>query len=182
MMMRIPALRELVHELVDLVLGADVDAAGRVVQDEDPRLGHQPLGDDDLLLVAAREGLDRDVDRGRLDGEALGELEGLGELGVAVDAHEAGEAVEVGQGDVLEDGLDEHQALALAVLGHQADAVGHGVARAVDRDLLAVEADRAGGDVAVLAEDRGDELGAAGAHEARRCRGSRPCAGRSRRP
>ncbi len=46
---------ELAQELVDLLLGADVDAARGVVQQDDPRPAHQPLGDHHLLLVSARK-------------------------------------------------------------------------------------------------------------------------------
>jgi hypothetical protein len=52
---------------VHLVLGADVDPARRVVEQQHGRLGVEPLGEDDLLLVAAgqRAGLlvDRPVGR-----------------------------------------------------------------------------------------------------------------------
>ncbi len=51
---------------VDLVLGPHVDAARRLVEDEEPRVGGQPLADHHLLLVAARERLHR------LAGEVLG--------------------------------------------------------------------------------------------------------------
>ena len=44
---------ELGDDPVDLDLGPDVDPAGRLVEDEDPRLGREPLGEDDLLLVPA---------------------------------------------------------------------------------------------------------------------------------
>ena len=50
--------RQLVEELVDLLLGADVDAASRLVEDEDVAVLDQPAGDDRLLLVAARQVLD----------------------------------------------------------------------------------------------------------------------------
>ncbi len=46
---------ELGDDPVDLDLGADVDAARRLVEDQDRRLRGQPLGQDDLLLVAARQ-------------------------------------------------------------------------------------------------------------------------------
>ena len=46
---------ELGDDPVDLDLGADVDAAGRFVEDQQARLRGQPLGQDDLLLVAARQ-------------------------------------------------------------------------------------------------------------------------------
>ena len=47
------------HQPVHLGLGADVDAAGRLVDDEHPRAGGQPLGQHDLLLVAAGQRADR---------------------------------------------------------------------------------------------------------------------------
>ena len=44
---------EAVEQLVDLALGADIDAARRLVEDQDIAVAQQPLGDDHLLLVAA---------------------------------------------------------------------------------------------------------------------------------
>ena len=57
-------------EGVDLLLGADVDAAGRLVEEEDARAGGEPLADDDLLLVAAGEGGGGLGDAGAADAEA----------------------------------------------------------------------------------------------------------------
>ena len=54
--------RELVDERVDLRLGADVDAAGRLVEDQDAAARRQPLGEHDLLLVAARQAGGDDVE------------------------------------------------------------------------------------------------------------------------
>ncbi len=65
---------EVPQQLVEFLLGADVDAACRIVEQNDPRPAHQPLGDDDLLLVAARERADRNVETGRLDGQQLHHL------------------------------------------------------------------------------------------------------------
>ena len=50
---------EPVDDRIDLVFGADVDAARRLVHDEDRRRRHQPFGDHDLLLVAAGQALGR---------------------------------------------------------------------------------------------------------------------------
>ena len=50
-----PCCGELAHQRVDLGLGADVDAARRLVHDQDARLGREPLAEHDLLLVAAGE-------------------------------------------------------------------------------------------------------------------------------
>ena len=54
-MMVLPCLAMLDDELVDLVLGADVDAARGLVHEEDLRPALEPLAEDDLLLVAAGE-------------------------------------------------------------------------------------------------------------------------------
>ena len=72
--------RELGHELVHRGLGADVDALGRLVEDDDPRLRRQPLGDHHLLLVAARELADVLVERGGAQVEPRGVLAGQAEL------------------------------------------------------------------------------------------------------
>ena len=53
---------DLAQDPVDLGPGADVDALGGLVGDQDRRVGQQGPGDDDLLLVAAREGSDRRLD------------------------------------------------------------------------------------------------------------------------
>ena len=50
--------RELGHQAVHLGLGADVDAARRLVDDQDLRAGGEPLAEHDLLLVAARQEAD----------------------------------------------------------------------------------------------------------------------------
>ena len=50
-----PVGRELAHQAMDLGLGADVDAARRLVEDEQLRIVGEPLAEHDLLLVAAGE-------------------------------------------------------------------------------------------------------------------------------
>ena len=56
--------------MVDLLLGADVDAPRRLVEDQDVAVLDQPLRDNDLLLVAAGEELGRLTDGGCLDAQA----------------------------------------------------------------------------------------------------------------
>ena len=58
------------EQLVHFRLGADVDAAGRLVDDQDARLERQPAGQHHLLLIAAREVLDRLFGPGHADVEA----------------------------------------------------------------------------------------------------------------
>ncbi len=50
-----PLGRQLDEQLVDLVLGADVDAPRGLVGDEHPRLAQQRPREHQLLLVAARQ-------------------------------------------------------------------------------------------------------------------------------
>ena len=41
------------EQAVDFEFGADIDAAGGFVEEEDVAVAQQPFGDDDFLLVAA---------------------------------------------------------------------------------------------------------------------------------
>ncbi len=54
-----PDRQRLIEQAVDLRLGADVDAGGRILGDQQPAADAEPAPDDDLLLVAARKRLDR---------------------------------------------------------------------------------------------------------------------------
>ena len=45
--------RQLVDDTINLVFRTDVDAAGRLVEDQNLGVGHQPFRQHDLLLVAA---------------------------------------------------------------------------------------------------------------------------------
>jgi hypothetical protein len=47
------ALREVIDQAVDVGLGADVDAAGRFVEDQEAGVRVEPFAQHDLLLVAA---------------------------------------------------------------------------------------------------------------------------------
>ena len=65
-------LRHKLHDVIhDFLLGAHVDAAGRLVEDQQPRLGRQPARQQHLLLVAARERPDGRLDAGGLDAQPL---------------------------------------------------------------------------------------------------------------
>src|SRR5208283_4642154 len=123
-------------ELMDLGLGADVDAARRLVENEDARLGHQPAGDQHLLLIAAGEIEHRLLEIGRADSEArlllLAELLDLALL------DEARARVPAAQERDLHVGLDvedEEAAALLAVLGQERQTGVHRHAGILDRDL-----------------------------------------------
>ena len=47
--------QQLVHDLIDLTLAVDIGATGRLIEDRHLGLGSQPLGHNDLLLIAARK-------------------------------------------------------------------------------------------------------------------------------
>jgi hypothetical protein len=91
---------ELAQERVDLALGADVDAAGRVEAEQGLEPVREPAGDRHLLLVAAREPADLPlrpgVDRERLDCRAHAAA-----LGADVDRPPAKGLLKRGHGDVL---------------------------------------------------------------------------------
>ena len=82
----------------DLGMGADVDAARRLVEDQEARIGRQPAGEDHLLLVAAGQQLDRHVERGGADVERLDELAGDLDLLVAVERAEPAAACPAARG------------------------------------------------------------------------------------
>ena len=157
---------ELVDDRVDLVLGADVDAAGRLVEDQHLRLGHHPLGEHDLLLVAAGEvpGLGHDV--GGLDPHGLAVV--LGDLDFLVAVHESvgGDLCQSCRGGVHADVLDEVQAELLAVLRDIGDACLDRLPDGGGVHLPAVHVDLAGDGAAVaVPEDAHRQFGAPGAHQ-----------------
>src|SRR5664279_3709077 len=108
-----------VHDAVHLVLRADVDAARRFVEDQQFRLGEQPLRDDDLLLVSAGQLYDALVDARRLDTQLPAVLLSSDVLGIAV-LGDVGEAEIDGLLDVLRRHLaavQEHRALDVTPVG-----------------------------------------------------------------
>ncbi len=124
MMMPMPSRGELADHGVHLGLGADVDAARRLVEDEQRGLRVQPLAQHHLLLVAAGELGDRQVDRGRADRQAL--AEGLGGARsprrVRIRPRPVEIALQDRQRDVGGDRHRQRQAELAAVLGDIGDA------------------------------------------------------------
>ena len=131
-------------------LGANVDAAGRLGDEEQVGFHGEGFGQADLLLVAARQLLGLLPGAGALDVEqfdvffaerfhalvvALGEdasQDGLQVL--AVDLHG-------GEGDVPIEALVEKEAHAAAILGHEGHARLERLGRRVERDVFAVKRD-----------------------------------------
>src|SRR5581483_1564873 len=124
-----PFLRERDEDVVDRALRADVDAARRLVGDQDARLAQEHAAEEHLLLVAAGEGADA---RRRLRAADVAPLEnrrGPAALGARPDDCEAAELAEPGERDVLAYRAREGEARVLARLGDHRDARGQAFAR-----------------------------------------------------
>ena len=80
-----PLLQGLLQEMIDLRLGADIDADGRLLEHEKAHLRLHPARDDNLLLIAAAEGGDHALRILRPDGEALEDGGAVGEFRLAPD-------------------------------------------------------------------------------------------------
>ena len=153
------------QEIVHFDLRADVDAARRLVDDEDLRPERQPARQHDLLLIAAGEEARELVGARHADREQAAELFDQLILAALVDEPAgAADLVVRGDGDVGADGEAEEQGLLLAVLRHQAHSGQHRVMRPGEIDLPAVDPDFAGIE-RVGAEDRPRGLGPPGADQ-----------------
>ena len=119
-------------------MGADVDAARRLVKDQEARIGGQPAREDGLLLVAAGQELDGSVGIGRADVQRLDIARGDG-VGFAP-GDGAGPAASrlQSQHDVLAQGQIADDAVGLAFLGAHAKALGDGGLGRGQGDGLAV--------------------------------------------
>src|SRR6056297_6026 len=158
------ALGELMDEEVDLALRADVDAARGLVQDQDPGIAQQDLGDDQLLLVAAGQLAGEGVQAADADVVAIDGLAQRGPLGGTIDQRMR-EPLERLQGEVLVQTHLRDQAFALAVLGEVGDAGPVRVLGRADLERLAVELDPAAR--GTNPDEAFEQLGAARAHQAR---------------
>ena len=106
----------------DLGMGADVDAARRLVQDEHARVGDQRPRQHRLLLVAARELADRLFRVRRGDAERLDHLLAQAILFGARKRPQPAALALQRDGDVLADRKLREYALGLAVFGAKGDA------------------------------------------------------------
>ena len=84
-----PLAGDLADQLVQVALRLDVDADGRLVDDQDVGVGGEPLGDRHLLLVAAGEVADGLRERRRADLERVDEGLDRAGLGAGRDQAEA---------------------------------------------------------------------------------------------
>ncbi len=160
-----PLLRQLVDDPVDLRLGADVDPAGRLVEDQHLGADLEPARQEHLLLVAARQAADPDQRAGgahpqRLE-RRLGPAPAAGQVEHAPAARVAVDHAHV---DVLAARHVEEQPEPLAVLGQVGDAELERLFGPADGHRPAVEPDLARG-LGIGAVDQPGELGPARADQ-----------------
>ena len=154
--------RQPLDEAVDLLLGADVDAARGFVDDDDVGFDQHGLGQQQLLLVAAGQLTDAHLAAAGADVEVADRLVQCPVLRRLV-GQQAAEAVERQQREVRAHGLAQQQPVPLAVLGQVGEAEGGGLRRVADAHRPAVDADLAGG--GAQPHDALHQLGAPGADQ-----------------
>src|SRR6267143_3486070 len=163
---RLAGVGELVDDAIDLVLGADVDTAGRFVQDQDFRIGEQPFRQHHFLLIAAGQVAGSLINIGAADAHAIAIIARHPQLPDIVDDPAGRDAAEIGKRDVLAHVVGEQEAELLAVFGDVGKAGVDGAADGREVDLAAVQGSAAGNLAAPGAADPAHgELGAAGAHQ-----------------
>jgi len=135
------ACRQPVDDLIDLDLAADINSASGLIEQQHARRSCEPLGEHYFLLVAPGERLHFELRIPGVDVKLRDQLVDCGAFGVRIDYTGVGIVPEVHKGHVLTHGQSLHQALALAILGDEAETLGNGLARTGDRDHGAIEAD-----------------------------------------
>jgi hypothetical protein len=124
-----PGGRQLAHELVDLLLGADVDAPRRLGQQVDLGGQWEPFCNGHLLLVAAAQAQYGLAGRLQADAQFLDQLVDEPAFPLAVDEPEPVEPIETGQRQVLADRKLNDEPFSLPVLRDVRDPLLHRAAR-----------------------------------------------------
>ena len=149
---------------MNLGLGADVDAAGRLVHDQDHRTGGEPFAEHHLLLVASGQLTDDLFGAPGPYAEPLDGVAGFFQNPGGIDEKAAHQPAEIGKRHVVGNGLRFDEALRATVLGYVSDAEIARRFRAGDVDGLSLDQDLAGRRWRD-AEDRQRGLGAARSDE-----------------
>ncbi len=147
-----------------LGLGADVDSARRLVNDEEPRVRREPLGEDDLLLVASGQRGYREVLRSGLHLESTRPLLCGRALTPPVDDAEASQLLAQRESRVAGDREVHDETLLSAVLRNESHPGVDGGLGRVCLERFARDGDRSGV-VAIDSEDRASDLGTASTDE-----------------
>ena len=130
-----PLVGKIVDQAVDFRLGADVDAARRLVQDQHLGLA-RPASAPARPSADCRRRACRPPGRAKACAPAACSTKPVTTVRSRPAAHkvEAAEAAQNRQRRVFEHAADQHQPFALAIFGRKADALGDGVVRAADGD------------------------------------------------
>jgi hypothetical protein len=154
------------HQLVDVRLRPDVDASGRLVQEQHARLREQAPRQVRLLLVAAGELPDRRGERGRVEAEVPRQLRDRLLLPPAPHPPRAvREPRQAREADIVRHAEVRREAGALAIAGEEQQAAGDRLARRAQRERPAAKRRAARGPASERAEQRVQHLAGAGALE-----------------
>ena len=128
------------QQAVDLGARADVDAARRLVDDQQPRLHRQPFGEQHLLLVAARQIADDLVHARRRDAQLVDEVSSPAPRPWRCEKwRRTRPCASTVAAMLLTMSMPRNRPDVLAVLGHHADAGRLAVPRALRIDRLAAD-------------------------------------------
>src|ERR1700675_1970296 len=124
---------------MNLGLGADVDAARWLIEDQELGIVGEPLAEHDLLLIAARKAGRDLVDGTCLDAESRDALKRHPPLRSAVDESVARQRPKRRERKIVQDAHPSNQALRAAIFRHVGDAVCARSFGRVDPHALTVE-------------------------------------------
>ena len=116
---------EPVYQLVNFPFGANIYAAGRFIEDKQPRIAQQPARQRRFLLISAGQGADRQFNRVFPQPQPAHLLKDGGADGFAFN-HAAGDKViQLTDINVVLNRMTEKQSLGFTVFGHHSNTVGN---------------------------------------------------------
>src|SRR6266487_8101 len=133
------AFGQLLNQRVDLRLRTDVDALGRLVEDQNVRSDREPARQRHLLLVASGERSDVGRDRWRLDAQSFDVALCAAPFGGAVDQAVCRDCIKPCEADVRRDRHLEDHAVLATIFGYITDAEPNGLRGGADANGRAVK-------------------------------------------
>ena len=154
-----------VHQLIDFILGPHVNPARGFIKNQNLAVPGQPLGHDQLLLIAATEMSCRLLWAREFHAHGLDIGFKRGLLCLPTQHAFAHVLIQVGQPEVVSAGMLQHEPLKLAVFGEQADARGDGLSRRFQAEGLPIQFNGPGIPL-VRTEKQSGQFRSAGTHQA----------------
>ena len=158
--------RQLEDELIYFLLRSDVDAARRLVEQQNPRFRRQPFSDHDLLLIAAGKRRCDLLDAVAAHGEPLDHVVGERRFAREDANSKARQLADGRQRDIVANRRGQMQAARLTVLGHQRNAEPTRLGGRCVHHEIAVDPDLAAAPAAGDPEDRFEDLRATRSEQA----------------